>query len=586
MTVDEMLNLENSLLVRYYFYDDELYSTAKRGISRDRFLETKDNFIATLLSKKIGFHEKRYDDLLYKFFMYMPAISWSKSSIDRILCLDSLGLCYVYLNEARCLNNIRELNEIVETWDTTKMDDPEYIKKCNRELADKTRDIMRAKRRELNNCSTLEEFMALVKDDETINMMLKQYIKAGFKIDNAKARTLEKLKQSFNDEITFLCTTIRNVIDICPIEYSEETKNMIDPMKLGLLMAFKSMESAFKSEKEEEKEELDEMFNLKGIYAYWFYKYLKEHKEEYEKSKNKKIIIHKDKEGRDFEYTIEDFIEVFEKFYKENMSNKRMLDKNSDCLGKGFSEFDKMFNERVERDKNKASLEVAASDWEILRAGTIDEEREKIRRRIDDLSMQRRHQRREENLKNLLKQEEEKINNLMKKWEFFDSSNYIVTIKGINEMEGYIGYIYPNGTVLFEQFFDDKKNNEPAFYKAIYVMDILNFINMSSLSKTEIMDYIKHNPDGNVKRIYHTKHWTEKAKKIITEDLLTQGKSEALKEFLKLLSEKDSSVEDTKIKVTKIELENFSNKMKLKESKVGIVTDTQTKEDIKNKEKK
>lgn len=586
MTVDEILNLENSLLVRYYFYDDELYSTAKRGISRDRFINEKDNFLANVLSKKIGIHEKKYDEILYKFFLYMPAISWKKESIDRILCVDSLGLCYIYLNEARCLNRMNELNELVENWETIKMDDPEYVKKCNRELADKTRDIIRAKRREINSCKNLDEFSNLIKDSETIDMMVKQYQKAGFKIEQAKMRTFEKVRQSFNDEITFLCSTIRNIIDMCPIEYSEETKNMIDPLKLGLLMAFKSMESAFKSEKEEEKDELDSIFNLQGIYAYWFYKYLKENKEEFEKHKNIKIKIYKDIDKKYHEYTLEDFIGIFEEFYKEKMANKRMLDKNSDCLGKGFAEYETLFNERAERDKKKASLEVAASDWEILRAGTIDEEREKIRRRIDDLSMQRRHQRREENLKNLLRQEEDKIKNLIKKWEFFDSSNYIVTIKGINEMDGYIGYIYPNGTVLFEQFFDDKKNNEPAYYKAIYVMDILNFINMSSLSKTEIMDYIKHNPDGNVRRIYHTKNWTEKARKIISEDSLTKEKSEALKEFLKLLSEKDSSIEETKVKVTKIELENFSDKMRLKESRVGIVTDTQTEENQKKKEKK
>lgn len=579
MTIDEMLNLENSLLVRYYFYDDELYSTAKKGISRERFINTKDNYLATFLSKKIGYQEKRYDDILFKFFMYMPAISWKKDSIDRILCVDSLGLCYIYLNEARCLDRLNELNEIVESWDTTKMDDPEYIKVCNRELADKTRDIIRAKRKELNSCTSLEALSELVNDTETIDIMVKQYLKVGFNVELAKKRTFEKVSQSFNDEMTFLCSTIRNVIDLCPIEYSDETKNMIDPIKLGLLMAFKSMDSAYKSEKEEEKDELDRIFNLQGIYGYWFYKFIKENKSIYEKNKNIRIKLYRDKEKKYYEYSLDDFISIFEKYYKEKMADKRMLDRNSDCRGMGFADFDKMFNEKVERDKKRANLEVAAADWEILRSGTIDKEREDIIRIIDDLAMQRRHQRRQENKKH----EQDKIKNLIEKWEFFDSSNYIVTIKGINEMEGYIGYIYPNGTVLFEQFFDDKKNNEPAFYKAIYVMDILNFINMSSLSKIEIMEYIKSNPDGNVRRLYHTKNWKETAKKIITEDSLTKEKSEALREFLNLLNGKEKREDKSGIKVTKIELENFSDKMRLTGTQEGIVK-SKAKVKKKNKE--
>lgn len=573
MTVDEILNLENSILVRYYFYDDELYSTVKNGISKEKYQEIKDNYLADKLKKALGYPDKRYDEVLYKFFTYMPGISWKKDSVDRIISLDSLGMCYVYLNEARCLSKNKELNELVANWETIKMDDPEYREKCNYELAIKTRDIIREKRKQINSCNTLNDFIKVYSNDrsikEMIEEMLKEYQKKFIRKEIARERVLEKIKQTFNDEITFLCGTIKNAVKICPVEYSEETKKMIHPIKLGLLLSFKSMEAAFHVSEEEDKdeEELKKHFNLCGIYAYWFYKYLKENKEVYEKNKHQKIKIYRDREGKYVEYTVESFLPIFEKFYKENMSDKRMLDRQKDSAGIGFKEFEERFNERVERDKKKLRLEVAATDWEILRAGTIDREREEMLKIINGINYQKRKDK-PKTLDEIEKQKQDKLKLLMDKWEYFDQSNYIVTIKGTNQMTGYVGYIYPNGIVIFEQFFEEKKAKEPVIYKAIYVMDILNFIKMSSLSKTEIMDYIKNNSDESVKRVYHSKNWKEKLTQIIKADTITEEKKEALKEFLGLLEGKNN---DNKIKVTKIELENFSESMKLKENRVGIV---------------
>ena len=244
-----------------------------------------------------------------------------------------------------------------------------------------------------------------------------------------------------------------------------------------------------------------------------------------------------------------------------------MLDRQIDSAGIGFKEFETRFNERLERDKKKLRLEVAATDWEIIRAGTIDREREDMLRIIDDMNYQRRKNK-PKTLDEIEKQQQEKLKLLMDKWEFFDQSNYIVTIKGTNQMSGYIGYIYPNGTVVFEQFFEEKKEREPVIYKAIYVMDILNFIKMSSLSKTEIMEYIKNSKDESVKRVYHSKNWKEKIIQIIKANTLTKEKKEALKDFLGLLEDKNN---DNKVRLTKIELENFSENMKLKENRTGIV---------------
>ena len=110
--------------------------------------------------------------------------------------------------------------------------------------------------------------------------------------------------------------------------------------------------------------------------------------------------------------------------------------------------------------------------------------------------------------------------------EFFESTNYAAKIVGIDKFDGYIGYIYNDGTVIFEKFFDDMEKRRPTRDgNATYVMNIYNFTEFSKLSKPEIINYIKNNDDGNIIRKYHTKNWENNIKEIIkniTIDIDTQ----------------------------------------------------------------
>ena len=98
--------------------------------------------------------------------------------------------------------------------------------------------------------------------------------------------------------------------------------------------------------------------------------------------------------------------------------------------------------------------------------------------------------------------------------DFFESSPYLYRIEGINQFEGYLGYIYPNNLVIFERFYKDLIHFELANNHATYIMNLNNFIEMSKLSKLEIMQYIK---DGNtdVVRKYHTSSWKNKITAVI-----------------------------------------------------------------------
>ena len=97
---------------------------------------------------------------------------------------------------------------------------------------------------------------------------------------------------------------------------------------------------------------------------------------------------------------------------------------------------------------------------------------------------------------------------------FLDGTDYLKTVRGINNFDGYIGYIYGSGLVVFEKFYKKYETRIPVDEAATYVMTFDNFVEMSKRTKTEIMDYIKDNGE-DVRRIYHGKEWREKVNTVI-----------------------------------------------------------------------
>jgi len=104
--------------------------------------------------------------------------------------------------------------------------------------------------------------------------------------------------------------------------------------------------------------------------------------------------------------------------------------------------------------------------------------------------------------------EDEKNKELRKRLDFFESTDYIYRIEGINNFDGYVGFIYPNGLVIFEKFYKDTTSYELALSNATYVMNLDNFITMSKKTKVEIMEYIRQG-NTDVIRKYHTGKWQE-----------------------------------------------------------------------------
>ena len=94
------------------------------------------------------------------------------------------------------------------------------------------------------------------------------------------------------------------------------------------------------------------------------------------------------------------------------------------------------------------------------------------------------------------------------KQEFYESTPYMARVIGLEQYRGYVGYIYPNGQVLLDREFNEDAPSS-AKGNAIYNMKVRDFEALSRMDKTTL----RNNP--RVGRIYHSKHWEEKAREVI-----------------------------------------------------------------------
>ena len=94
-----------------------------------------------------------------------------------------------------------------------------------------------------------------------------------------------------------------------------------------------------------------------------------------------------------------------------------------------------------------------------------------------------------------------------------ESTDYEVKLVGMDKFSGYIGYLYKNGLVLFEKYYEE--DYTPAQESSTYIMNYHNFADMCQLTKPEIMEYIRSTSNPDVVRKYHTENWAQNIRDII-----------------------------------------------------------------------
>lgn len=115
-----------------------------------------------------------------------------------------------------------------------------------------------------------------------------------------------------------------------------------------------------------------------------------------------------------------------------------------------------------------------------------------------------------------------------RKMRFFDNSGYQYRIYGINEFNGYIAFIYPNGEVIMEKFFNDYANCIPTINEAIYNVKVADFETLSKMKKPALIK------DKRCRRIIHRGDWESKGQEIIDRPSTPETKEEVKQLILKL----------------------------------------------------
>ena len=89
-------------------------------------------------------------------------------------------------------------------------------------------------------------------------------------------------------------------------------------------------------------------------------------------------------------------------------------------------------------------------------------------------------------------------------------------IKGLDTFSGYYAFIYANGLVVLEKFWENELEFIPAVGCATYILTIDNFIELSKLPRIVLAEYAKSKEFG-VKRIFHTNinKWQDNLSKVI-----------------------------------------------------------------------
>ena len=152
--------------------------------------------------------------------------------------------------------------------------------------------------------------------------------------------------------------------------------------------------------------------------------------------------------------------------------------------------------------KEKNEVDTLFASWEFIKKGEAGSLNEKVKRSksINRNSPEKEEKAREEYNKALAAAKERS--------EFLLNTDYSYKIIGINNFDGYEGYIYKDGTVLLEHVYSDSLTKTPCLDAgATYIMNIYNFVEFSKKSKTEIIEYISKMENPEVRRKYHSKNW-------------------------------------------------------------------------------
>lgn len=157
------------------------------------------------------------------------------------------------------------------------------------------------------------------------------------------------------------------------------------------------------------------------------------------------------------------------------------------------SDFSKMTLLEVEEFMDEFLKELSAN-WEFLPQGSDELEKkvfENIRKSTKNTTGEKLTH-------------DELVELYLEKKNFYDGTDPYYRIQGKNTFDGYIGFIYSNGKVVLDKFYDNMNTGKVTYGSAIYIMGLDEFYELSHHSKSYLIE------NQSCLRIIHKGDWKEK----------------------------------------------------------------------------
>lgn len=326
-----------------------------------------------------------------------------------------------------------------------------------------------------------DEYVSLVK--ESLHEQKKQYNEMirndRFIFVNMKEMAIEK-----RSEINFLYKNLDKLISILSRPLDEKIESYLEPEKFLFLSSYLSLSQAdFKFEKEISYEKKYLPF-IEGYTTYL--------KEKLEEDPKFSIYFTDYIDGKKISISTTEYLKFF-----ESMCVKYPVLADDISSVRENIDYKEVFKDLYRQKRINSIRQNISVSWEFMPKG---DRTTSVSYRSSSSSMKKESY--ANNGEELLKDKEK----------FFNSLPYIATFNGINHFEGYIAYVFENGKVVFEKFYERVKGGlKPAVGNAIYIMDIEDFATLSKLDKTEIRKM-----KDKVKAKNHTKTFQQRVLKEIS----------------------------------------------------------------------
>ena len=196
------------------------------------------------------------------------------------------------------------------------------------------------------------------------------------------------------------------------------------------------------------------------------------------------------KNSSEIKATAAELFKEYSEFLKDNPDIKAINVSNMDFSGMDLNEVEEFMIEYIKDIK---------ANWDLLPEDAYDEV----------MTYENIPKETKKSVGKYEVSEERKLQMYIDKKEFYGSTDPIFRIKGKNTFDGYIGFIYPNGKVVLDKFFEKVDTKDLAYGEAIYIMGIKDFYELSQHSKS----YLIESPDA--KKIDHRGKWQEDVRKEI-----------------------------------------------------------------------